>query len=135
MSYEWQAGKSAVFGWLPDAGGPEGGEEVFFCREKRMSLGNRNLQAPIEGAGQFENAATASYGMGVILRGFAGEVVVVVIGAVGGELLAVVHFQETEERHIGRFGAVLLVVPHKMFQLAQLCFERGRNQHGKSVGR
>lgn len=135
MSYEWQAGKSAVFGWLPDAGGPEGGEEVFFCRKNRISLGNRNLQAPIEGAGQFENAATASYGMGVILRGFAGEVVVVVIGAVGGKLLAVVHFQETEERHIGRFGAVLLIVAQEVVELAQFFFEGGRNQHGKSVGR
>lgn len=125
--------RSDVFGGLPDAGGAQGGEEVYFSGEKGMLLGCGAAQAPIEMADQLKNAATASEGMGMILRGFAGEVVVVVVGAVGGKLLAVVHFQKGDERYIGRFRAVLLIVVQEVVQLAQFLFERRRNQHGKGV--
>lgn len=81
-----------MFGGLPDAGGVQGGEKVYFGGKKGMLLGCWTAQAPIEMADQLKNAATASYGMGMILRGFAGEVVVAVVGAVGGKLLSVVHF-------------------------------------------
>lgn len=81
-----------MFGGLPDAGGVQGGEKVYFGGKKGMLLGCWTAQAPIEMADQLENAATASNCVGVILRGFTGKVVVVVVGAVGGKLLAVVHF-------------------------------------------
>lgn len=123
-----------MFGGLPDAGGVQGGEKVYFGGKKGMLLGCWTAQAPIEMADHLKNAATASDGVGMILRGFAGKVVVVVVGAMGGKLLAVVHFQKGNERYAGRFRAVLLIVIQEVVQLAQFLFESRRNQHGKGVG-
>jgi hypothetical protein len=67
------------------------------------------------------------------VRGFAGQVAVVVITAVIGEGFAVVHREEVEERQLRRFGPVLVKVLDELRAFGKLFFDAGRYEAHEKI--